>query len=47
MQYIIFVGGFVELEYMKMEMLKVFEDFKIFIFDELWFVVMCGVVMFG
>lgn len=47
MQYIIFVGGFVELEYMKMEMLKVFEDFKVFIFDELWFVVMCGVVMFG
>lgn len=42
-----FVGGFVELEYMKMEMLKVFEDFKVFIFDELWFVVMCGVVMFG
>lgn len=47
MQYIIFVGGFVELEYMKIEMLKVFEDFKVFIFDELWFVVMCGVVMFG
>lgn len=47
MQYIIFVGGFVEFEYMKMEMLKVFEDFKVFIFDELWFVVMCGVVMFG
>lgn len=47
MQYIIFGGGFVELEYMKMEMLKVFEDFKVFIFDELWFVVMCGVVMFG
>lgn len=46
-QYIILVGGFAESEYMKTEMPKAFEDFKVFIPDEPWLAVMRGAVMFG